>query len=87
MLSQRFLKSMPQNNISDLAPEEIIELLLATLSECNSLVSLLGRKSSFNPEELRKLRNNLMFARTRVRGLAKTLEDAKRPINSFRLSS
>ena len=78
---------MGKNDISKLTSEEIVELLVANLAECNRLVSALSRKSALDQEELRKIKNNLMFTRTKARNLAKALEDMKKPINKFRLSS
>ena len=74
-------------DIDALSVEEILAQIMANLSECNSLVSALGKKARFEREDLRKLRNDLMFARSKARNLAKTYEDMKRPIDSFRLSS
>jgi hypothetical protein len=68
-------------------PEEILEHILNNLSECNHLVSALGKKAPFDQEDLRKLRNDLMFARSKARNLAKAYKDMKRPVDSFRLST
>jgi len=76
-----------EHDINDLDVEEILELLMTNLSKCNSLVSALGGKAPFDREDLRRLRNDLMFARSKARNLAKSFEDMKRPVNSFRLSS
>ena len=78
---------MGKNDITKLNPEEMIELLLNNLAECNKLVSALGQRSQLDREELLKIKNNLMFTRTKARNLAKMLEDMKKPINSFKLSS
>ena len=78
---------MRKIDIAKLTSEEIIELLLTNLAECNKMVSALGKKSSLDQEELRKIKNNLMFTRTKARNLAKALEDMKKPINSFKISS
>ena len=78
---------MEKKDIAKLKPEEIVELLIANLAECNNMVSILGKKSSLDQEELRKIKNNLMFMRTKARNLAKALDDMKKPINSFKLSS
>ena len=78
---------MNTNDMVKLDPEEIVELLIVKLSECNALVSVLGKKSNLDQADLRKLRNELMFTRTKARNLAKTLEDLKRPVDSFKLSS
>ena len=75
------------DNITQLSPEEIVELLMANLSECNSLVSALSKNTQLNRADLRKLRNDLMFARSKARNLGKALEDSKRPVNAFNLSS
>ncbi len=74
-------------DIEALSPEEIIERLMTNLSECNHLVSALGKKGPFDQEDLRRLRNDLMFARSKARNLAKACEEMKRPINAFKLSS
>jgi hypothetical protein len=74
---------MNPNDAAQLDSEEIVELLITKLSECNTLVSLLGQKSHLDPDDLRKLRNELMFSRTKARHLAKELEDMKKPVNSF----
>jgi len=74
---------MNPNDIVKLDAEEIVELLITKLSECNTLVSLLSRKSHLDTDDLRKLRNELMFSRTKARHLAKELEELKKPVNSF----
>ncbi|MBN1993380.1 MAG: hypothetical protein JW953_11825 [Anaerolineae bacterium] len=73
-------------NINNLSPEEILDILINNLSECNKLVATLSKKAHLDQEELRKLRNDLMFARSKVRHLAKTLEELKKPINAFKFS-
>lgn len=78
---------MGNNDLINLEPEEIIEHLIYKLSECNTLVALLNKKSELNSTDLRKLRNNLMFTRTKAKNLAKTLDNMKRPVDAFRLSS
>jgi|GEM_PF-2011327 len=78
---------MRNNDVINLDPEEIIEHLIHKLSECNTLVALLNKKSELNSTDLRKLRNDLMFTRTKARNLAKTLDNMKKPVNAFRLSS
>jgi 5-bromo-4-chloroindolyl phosphate hydrolysis protein len=78
---------MNTNNLGKLTPEEIVEMLVSNLSECNRLVAALSKKSGLDQADLRKLRNELMFARTKVRNLAKTLDEMKKPVNSFKLSS
>ena len=75
------------HNINNLTPEEILDLLINNLSECNRLVTTLGKKAHLDTEELRKLKNDLMFARSKARHLAKALEDMKRPVNAFKFSS
>ena len=77
---------MGKNEIVNLTPEEIVDLLVANLSECNRLVSVLGKKSSLDEEELRKIKNSLMFTRTKARNLAKALDELKKPVNSFKFS-
>jgi septation ring formation regulator EzrA len=74
-------------NTNNLTPEEILDLLMDNLSECNRLVATLGKKARLDREELRKLRNDLMFARSKARHLAQALEEMKKPINAFKLSS
>jgi septation ring formation regulator EzrA len=74
-------------NLNTLTAEKIFDLLANNLSECNALVAELGKKTQLDREELRKLKNDLMFARSKARNLAKSLEDEKRPINSFKFSS
>lgn len=76
-----------ENNTNNLTPEEILNLLIDNLSECNSLVATLSKKATLDKEDLRKLRNDLMFARSKARHLAKTLEDMKKPVNAFNFSS
>lgn len=76
-----------ERDINALSTEQMLELLAAHLSECNSLVSALGKKAPFDREELRKLRNDLMFARSKARNLAKAFEEMRRPVDSFKLSS
>jgi septation ring formation regulator EzrA len=76
-----------EQNPNNLTPEEILDLLMDNLSECNRLVAILGKKARLDQEELRKLRNDLMFARSKTRQLAQALEDMKRPINVFNFSS
>ena len=78
---------MGNNDLINLNPEEIVDRLIHKLSECNTLVSLLSKKSTLDTADLRKLRNELMFTRTKARNLAKTLDDMKRPVDAFRLSS
>ena len=78
---------MRNNDMVNLDPEEIVEKLIGKLSECNTLVSLLSKKSELNAADLRKLRNELMFTRTKARNLAKVLDNMKRPVDAFRLSS
>lgn len=78
---------MNQNDITKLTPDELADLLVNKLSECNTIVSLLGKKSQLDTAELRKIRNELMFARTKARHLTKTLDDMKKPVNSFKLAS
>jgi hypothetical protein len=74
-------------NLNALTSEQILELLSNHLSECNTLVAELGKKARLDGEELRKLKNDLMFARSKARNLAKSLKDQKKPINSFKFSS
>jgi hypothetical protein len=76
-----------ERDIDKLSTEEMLELLVANLSECNSLISALGKKVPFDREELRKLRNDLMFARSKARNLTKAFENMRRPIDSFNLST
>ncbi len=76
-----------KSDIDALSVEEILAQIVTNLSECNSLVSALGKKARLDREDLRKLRNDLMFARSKARNLAKAYEDTKRPIDSFKLSS
>ncbi len=78
---------MGNNDLVNLDPEEIVERLIHKLSECNTLVSLLSKKSELDSADLRKLRNELMFTRTKARNLAKTLDEMKRPVDAFKLSS
>ena len=78
---------MGNNDLVNLDPEEIAERLIHKLSESNTLVSLLSKKSALDSADLRKLRNELMFTRTKARNLAKTLDEMKRPVDAFRLSS
>lgn len=78
---------MGSNNIVNLDPEQIVEQLIYRLSECNTLVSLLDKKSELDSADLRKLRNELMFTRTKARNLAKMLDEMKRPVDAFRISS
>ena len=78
---------MGNKDLTNLDPEQIVDRLIHKLSECNALVSLLSKKSDLNQADLRKLRNELMFTRTKARNLAKTLDDMKRPVDAFRLSS
>lgn len=70
-----------------LTAEEILDRLITNLTECNRLVSILGQKAPFDREELRKLRNDLMFARSKTRNLIKAYEEMQRPVDSFRLSA
>jgi hypothetical protein len=76
-----------EQNTNNLTPEEILDLLMNNLSECNRLVAILGKKARLDQEELRKLKNDLMFARSKTRHLAQALEDMKKPINVVRFSS
>ena len=78
---------MGKNDIAKLTSEEIVELLVNNLSECNRLVSVLSKKSSLDEEELRKIKNSLMFTRTKARNLAKALDEMKKPVNSFKYST
>lgn len=78
---------MGKKDIAKLNAEEMVNLLLDNLAECNRLVSALGQKSQLDREELLKIKNNLMFTRTKTRSLARALEEMKKPINSFKLSS
>ncbi len=78
---------MGKNDITKLNAEEIVDQLIANLNECNKLVSILGKKSPLDQEELRKIKNNLMFTRTKARNLAKSLAEMKKPINAFRYAS
>ena len=78
---------MNTNDITKLGSEELIDLLINKLSECNTLVSVLRRKSHLDPADLRKLRNELMFSRTKARNLAKELNELKKPVNSFLTSA
>lgn len=71
------------NELAKLPPEEIVDQLINKLSECNTLVAILGKKTSLDPADLRKLRNELMFTRTKARSLAKELEEMKKPVNAF----
>ncbi len=77
---------MSQDKLGKLNGEELVDQLQAHLAECNKMVSLLKKKTSLDPEELRKIKNNLMFTRTKVRGLSKSLQEMKKPINSFKMS-
>jgi hypothetical protein len=74
-------------NLNTLTAKQILDLLSNHLSECNALVAELGKKAQLDKEELRKLKNDLMFARSKARNLAKLLEDQKKPINAFKFSS
>jgi hypothetical protein len=76
-----------EQHLNNLTPEEILDLLMKNLSECNRLVAALGKKARLDQEELRKLRNDLMFARSKTRHLIQALEDMKKPINVFKFSS
>lgn len=78
---------MNQKKLAELSPEEIVEVLISKLSECNTLVAVLGKKSDLDQADLRKLRNELMFTRTKARHLAKELEEMKKPVNAFKFSS
>ena len=78
---------MNRDKIKKHSAEEIVELLIANLSECNTLLSILGTKAEFDQNNLRKLRNELMFARTKARNLARELEEMQKPTNTFNLSS
>lgn len=78
---------MNQKDIAQLNPDELVELLIDRLSECNTIVSLLGKKSQLDASDLRKIRTELMFARTKARKLATELDDMKKPVNSFKLMS
>lgn len=80
-------KSMDLKEVAKLTPEEIVELLIQNLSDCNTLVALLGKKSELDPADLRKLRNELMFTRTKARNLSKILEEMKKPVNAFKIVS
>ena len=77
---------MENKNLAKLNSEQAVELLITKLSECNILVGVLSKKSALDQDDLRKLRNELMFTRTKARNLAKTLEENKKPVNSFKLS-
>jgi len=74
-------------NVTNLNPDEIVDRLIANLAECNKLVSILGQQTPLDPADLRKIKNNLMFTRTKARNLARSLEDMKKPVNAFRVSS
>ena len=74
-------------NLNNLTPEEILDLLMNNLSECNRLVATLSKKAHLDAKEVRKLKNDLMFVRSKARHLAKALEDMKRPVNVFKFSS
>ena len=74
---------MNNKDITQLNPEELTELLVANLSDCIHLVSVLSKKSALDPKELRETRNKLMLTRSKVRNLAKVLEDMKKPVNAF----
>jgi hypothetical protein len=76
-----------ETNLTNLNAEQILNLLVNNLSECNTLIAELSKKAGLDEEELRKLKNDLMFARSKARNLAKLLEDMKKPVNAFRLSS
>jgi hypothetical protein len=78
---------MKQKDMTKLDSEELVELLIDSLSECNTIVSMLGKKSQLDAADLRKVRTELMFARTKARKFAKTLDDMKKPVNSFKLMS
>ena len=86
-LSNQSETAMNKDKIKELSAEEIVELLIANLSECNTLLSILGTKAEFDQKNVRKLRNELMFARTKARNLARELEEMKKPTNTFKLSS
>jgi hypothetical protein len=73
--------------INNLTAEQIFELIANNLSECNTLVAELGKKKQVDKEELLKLKNELMFARSKARHMAKLLEDTKKPINALKFSS
>jgi len=74
---------MRNDDLVILEPEEIVEVLMNKLSECNRLVSMLGKKSGLDPTDLLRLRNKLMFTHTKARNLLKTLDEMKKPVNAL----
>ena len=70
-------------NTDDLPLDELIARLTQKLTECDQIISALGRHTGRQNKTIRRLRNDLLFARAKVRNLSKELADAKRPIDSF----
>lgn len=71
-----------ENNATDVSVEETLGQLMTHLSECSQLVLALGNKAEFEQEELLKLRNDLMFARSKARNLAEVYAEMLKPVNS-----
>ena len=76
-----------ETNATNMSVEETLGQLMTHLSECSQLVLALGKKTEFEQEELLKLRNDLMLARSKALNLAEVYAEMLQPSNSLKLTS